>query len=261
MTRDKSKTDLILTIREGKRIVEAGKRAVKMAEDEIAVIQADEDRSDSYKARRTDTIRDNLDHALRELSASAEVIYTKLDARLAASLNDYDFSDDDFQKALTTISALGKSLPFTMQDQIASRFRARPEMLKAIKGVYQANGFSTSTIDQMLTPFESFSLMDMEPLRELVVYSNPVGARATWRANNGVNAMLDKLAGAYAVDTSINPYAAKIKEIRAGVDDDSYQARKIDGWMSVYGDALAEDSPGVCELADSMIEEWTEGKP
>ena len=261
MTRDKSRTDLILTIREGKRIIEAGRQAVKMAEDEIAVIQGDQDRSDSYKARRTDEIRDNLDHALQELSASAEVVYSKLDARLAASLNDYDFSDDDFQKALMAVSTMGKSLPFSMQDQIAERFRGRPEMLKAIKGIYQANGFSTSTVDQMLSPFESFSMMDLEPLREVIIYGNPVGARATWKSNNGVVSMLDKLAGAYAVDTSINPYAAEIKEIRAGLDDDTYQARKIDSWLAVYGDALAEDMPGACELADAMISEWTEGKP
>ena len=261
MRMDKGKADLILTIREGKRIVEAGKRAVKLAEDAIETIQADEDRSDSYKAKRTDEIKDNLDHALRELSASAEVIYAKLDERLQASLNDFDFSDDDFQKALMAVSTMGKALPFSMQDQIAERFRGRPEMLKAIKGVYQANGFSTATVDEMLSPFNSFSLMDMEPLRELVVYSNPVGARATWRANNGVVSMLDKMAGAYAVDTDVNPYEAEIREIRAGVDDDSYQARRIDNWLAVHGDALAADSPATCELADAMISEWTEGKP
>ena len=250
MRMDKSKTNLILTIREGKRIIEAGKLAVKTAEDAIETIQADEDRSDSYKAKRTDEIRDNLDHALRELSSAAEVVYTRLDERLQASLNDFDYGDSDFQKALTAISALGKALPFSMQDQIASNFRGRPEMLKAIKGVYQANGFSTAAVDEMLSPFESFSLMDMEPLRELVVYSNPVGARATWRANNGVVSMLDKLAGVYAVDTSVNPYEAEIKEIRAGVDDDSYQARRIDNWLAVHGDALAEDSPATNEVVE-----------
>ena len=124
MRMDKSKTNLILTIREGKRIIEAGKLAVKTAEDAIETIQADEDRSDSYKAKRTDEIRDNLDHALRELSSAAEVVYTRLDERLQASLNDFDYGDSDFQKALTAISALGKALPFSMQDQIASNFRA-----------------------------------------------------------------------------------------------------------------------------------------
>lgn len=260
MRMSKTARDLTLTLREARRILDTGKAATKAADEAVAAIRADGDRSEAYKARKVDEVNGILDNQLRGLSKQLEGVYARLSDHLDRANADFDYADSDFQKALTAISALGRGMPFEMQRQVADRFQGRPTMLRAVKQVFQQNGYGTEHIDELLGPFNSMSVQDLDALRETVVYSAPQGAAASWRTNNGVFGLLDKLSGAFGVDASTNPFKAEIEAMRQSTPDGTPKARSIDRFMAAHAGDLDDDAPGAMTLADAMLNEWGAGE-
>ena len=260
MRMSKSQRDLTLTLREARRILDTGKAATKAADEAVQAIRGDADRSEAYKARKTDEVNGILDNQLRGLSKQLETVYARLSDRLDRANSDFDFEDQSFQRALTAVSALGKGMPFEMQRQVVDRFKGRPTMLRAIKQVYQQAGFGTDHVDELLSPFNSMSVQDLDALRETVIYSNPQGTAATWRTGNGVGGLLDKLAGAFGVDASTNPFKAEIDALRQSTPDGTPKARSIDRFMAAHAGDLDDDAPGAMALADEMLVEWGAGE-
>lgn len=260
MRMSKSQRDLTLTIREARRILDAGKAATKAADEAIAAISGDGDRSEQYKARKTAEVNGILDNELRGLSKQLETVYARLSDHLDRANADFDYADDGFQKALMAVSTLGKGMPYEMQRQVADRFRGRPTMLRAVKQVFQQNGYGVDHIDELLGPFNSMSVQDLDALRETVIYSNPQGTAATWRTGNGVGGLLDKLAGAFGVDVSTNPFKAEIEALRQSTPDGTPKARSIDRFIAAHAGDLDDDAPGAMALADEMLVEWGAGE-
>lgn len=260
MRMSKTARDLTLTLREARRILDTGKAATKAANEATAAIRADGDRSEAYKARKVDEVNEILDNQLRGLSKQLEGVYGRLSDHLDRANSDFDFEDQSFQRALTAVSALGKGMPFEMQRQVVDRFQGRPTMLRAVKQVFQQNGYGTEHIDELIGPFNSMSVQDLDALRETVIYSNPQGAAASWRTNNGVFGLLDKLSGAFGVDASTNPFKAEIEAMRQSTPDGTPKARSIDRFLTAHAGDLDNDERGAMTLADAMLDEWGTGE-
>ena len=255
---DMRKTKLALTLRDINRLIATGNAITHQAEADVATVKADGDRSETYKARTITEIERGYHNQLRELSAMIEDDYSRLGAILDEAQNDFDYRDAELMAAVQSVKTLGGSMPYGMREQVAERFRGRPEMLKALKGVFKDVGFSTVKIDEMIAPFETLSMIELEPLREMIVYADARGSTPAWHGYGEVKALVTKLAEAFGCDLAINPYLSEIRDLREHTADDSKKARDIDRWLGLHADALQEDAGPACELAGIMLNEWAE---
>ena len=251
---------LILSLRAARRILNAGTAATRHTDELISTIRADTDHSKTWQDKRVASANDELDGTLRGLAGELTKVTQELDKHIAAALDDVDYTDPTFQSALTAIGLMKRLMPYRMRECIPDRFAGRPELLRALRAVYEENGFSTARLDELIQPFSSISTTTLEALTETCAYADPAGGvTASWRARqSGAFALIDRLCDAFNVDITENPVRAEIDTFRAGLPDGSPEAKRVDRWLELHGPGLDDDRPGAMALGQEMLAQWSE---
>lgn len=248
--------DMIMTIRQLRRTLEAGKATVKQIDEIKTEIENDTSRSEEWKAQRMEAAQETQNQQLRRLGEIARPQIESLLEQVEAGRHAFDFRDQDFSRAVSLIAAAGKNLPAETAAQIASTFRGNLPALKTLKAVYSTQGLPTEPIDDMIKPLDGLGLDDSEAVTEFLGYStSPMAHKNEWRTSS-IEGMLSKYENGFALDCSVSPYR---QDVQAIIDDPTKPAairERAASWLKHHGDGIDADDPGQIKLTADILKVW-----
>ena len=253
-------TAMIMNVRALRRILQRGDDVNKEISEVMQEITDDRDHSQEWKAGKLDQAREMRNNELRKLGEAAMPLIEEIDNQLTARRSSFDHRDGDFQTALRTLDAFGKSLPYDVNRSIAESLRGDVVGLKALKAAYQQRGISTDYLDSLIGPLDSLGVSEASTVSEFVSYATSDLASANeWRPA-GIRAMLSKYESALGLDCSVNPVAAKLDSFIADPNTPQAMRQRAESWRNGYAEALADDDPRAMSMTENRLSAWSQGQ-
>jgi len=251
---------LIVDARRIARSIAKGNQAQWEYHKAVEQIDRDEDHSDKWKAKHRDELTKLANEAFSVHGKAIEEAARRFMETVEKARTTFDFRDPDFQAALNTLNATGSATAIPLQTQIVDAFAGCPGALDVLKEKYKSLGFGTERIENYLKPFDPGALgADEMNLTEFCAYAQASGTNpmtgepinATWKPA-GVTAMVNRITRGLNLDTSSNPYTARIAEIEQTTADPLTRGRAR-RFLETNRAALEADDPATCERAEAAI--------
>lgn len=251
---------LIVDARRIARSVAKGNQAQWEYRKAVEQIDRDEDHSDKWKSKHRDELTKLANEAFNVHGKAVEDAARRFMQNMDKARTSFDFRDADFQAALNTLNATGKATAIPLQEKIVDAFAGNPGALDVLKEKYKSLGFGTERIESLLKPFDPGALAaDEMNLTEFSAYAQANGVNtmtgtpinATWKPN-GVTSMVNRITKGLNLDTTSNPYTARIAEIEQTTADPLIRVRAR-RFLESHRAGLEADDPATCEAAETAI--------
>lgn len=189
---NKAQRDMIMTVRQLRRVIVAGERTVDEINRIKGEIAQDRSRSEEWKREKTAAAQKEQNEQLRELGAEAATLIDRFMEQVEAARQSFDYRDSDFTKAVGLVNALGKAMPVDLSMQISDSFKGNLGAMKALKAVYSANGIDTQHLDGLIKPLDSLGFDDNGAITEFLGYARSDLIDANEWRSGAIKHMLDK---------------------------------------------------------------------
>ena len=240
-------------------LLDAGAKVETETAAAVAAIEADEDRSRTYKDKMIERLNTEAGVEYGRLADKTMELLAEVHGMEDTLRTSFDYKSSDLAATLDFIGTMGASMPFEVQQRIIKDHVGDLLSLQCIKGKFEAVGLPTEAVNDAISPLTAIDLRETEI--EFEAYAKSSMTARSWRPA-GIRGMITKAGKAYGLDFEHNPYISELEHIR-DTTSNPVKAEQISRWLQQRGGMVYEDhcaGNGSTQMAEEYLVDMRAGE-